>query len=69
MQGYTWLDIPHGLLSARNVTTCEGFGITLTDVLIRLLRRIVGLDDAHSNSKIGRLLGDALGKASRVPLN
>lgn len=69
MQGHTWLDIPHGLLSARNVTTSEGFGITFTDVLIRLLRRNVGFDDARGNSKLGRLLGGALGKTSRVPLN
>ena len=69
MQGHTWLDIPHGLLSARNVTTSEGFGITFTDVLIRLLRRNVGFDDARGNSKLGRFLGGALGKTSRVPLN
>ena len=69
MRRHTWLDIPHGLLSARNFTTGEGFGITLADVLIHLLRRNVGLDDARGNSKIGRLLSDALGKTSRVPSN
>jgi len=69
VQGHTWFDVTDGLLSARNFTTGEGFGMGFADVLILLLRRDVGLDDARSNSKIGRLLGDDLGKASRVPLN
>ena len=69
MQRHTWLEIPHGLLSTRNFTTGEVFGINLADDLIRLLRRNVGLDDARGNSKICRLLGDAFGRTSRVPSN
>jgi hypothetical protein len=69
VQRHTWLDILHGLPSAREVTTGDSFWVTLIDVLICLLRRDIGFDDARGNSKIGRLLSDALGKASRVPPN
>jgi len=69
VQGHTLFDITHGLLSARNFTTGEGFRMGFADVLVRLLRRNVRLDDARGNCKIGGLLGDALGKASSVPPN
>lgn len=69
MQGHTWFDITHGLPSARNFITGGGFRVGYADVLVLLLRRNVGLDDARGNCKIGRLLGDALGKATSVPPN
>lgn len=69
MDGHTRFDIPHCLPSARNVTTGKGFGITLTGILVRLFFWNVGLDDACDNSKVGRLLGDALDKAGGVPPN
>jgi len=67
--GHTRLDIPHGLLSASNVTAGEGFWIPLTNVLGRLPRRIVSLDDARGNSKVGRLLSGGLAKAGCIPLD
>ena len=66
---HTWLDIPHGLLGASNVTAGESFGIPLTNILGRLFRRIVSLDYARGDSKVGRLLGDSLAEAVSVPLD
>ena len=65
----TWFDVADGLLSASNVTTGEGFGIPLSNVLGGLFRRDVSIDDTYGCSKVGCLLCDCLRKASSLPLN
>ena len=65
---HTWFDVTNGLLGASNVTTGEGFWMPFANVLSGLLRGSVSLDDACSNSEVGRLLCDGLAKASTLPL-